>query len=93
MQRSGTSKAVTITGTYSGAVQSGVTITLTGTATASTTTAGDGDIQLFRIIGRKLHGYSEQDRIYVFTGKFKPDCNVKQCNRTGFYGLSCDEHD
>jgi hypothetical protein len=32
----------TITGTVSGAVQSGVTITLTGTATASTTTAGDG---------------------------------------------------
>jgi hypothetical protein len=31
-----------ITGTVSGAVQSGVTITLTGTATASTTTAGDG---------------------------------------------------
>jgi len=41
----------TISGTISGAVQSGVTITLTGAASASTTTASDGTYN-YGIIGR-----------------------------------------
>ena len=67
-----------ISGTISPAsMGSGATVTLSGAASATTTADESGNYSFHRAAERRLHGYTQQDRVHLHTGE--PGGYRQQC--------------